>query len=325
MSNFIDKDTTNDGIDRRGFLKCMAWAGAGLVWAMKGGILTARAFGADASADNADFSFVQVSDSHIGFHRGVYTDVVGTFQTAVSRINSLPTSPALVLHTGDLSHLSKPAEFDAVSQVMKSINTQQSFFVPGEHDYFVDNGKRYLERFGKGTKGLGWQSFDYRGVHFVGLVNVANISNGQTALGVLGDDQLAWMLNDLAGLSASTPVVVFAHVPLWTVYEKWGWGTQDSAQALGLLRRFGSVSVLNGHIHQIMQKVEGNISFHTARSTAFPQPVPGTADSPGPMKNIAAEKLRSYLGITRVDYVEHTGMLATTDSTLMEGVAATKP
>jgi 3',5'-cyclic-AMP phosphodiesterase len=325
MSNFIDQDTTNDGIDRRGFLKCMAWAGAGVVWAMKGGILTARAFGADASADNADFSFVQVSDSHIGFHRGVYTDVVGTFQAAVSRINSLPTSPALVLHTGDLSHLSKPAEFDAVSQLMKSINTQQSFFVPGEHDYFVDNGKRYLERFGKGTKGLGWQSFDYRGVHFVGLVNVANISNGQTALGVLGNDQLAWMQSDLAGLSASTPIVVFAHVPLWTVYEKWGWGTQDSAQALGLLRRFGSVSVLNGHIHQIMQKVEGNISFHTARSTAFPQPVPGTADSPGPMKNIAAEKLRTYLGITRVDYVEHTGMLATTDSTLAAESATTAP
>ncbi len=172
-----------------------------------------------------------------------------------------PHPPSLVLHTGDLSHLSKPAEFDTVSQVMKSIKTQQSFFVPGEHDYFVDNGKRYLERFGKGTKGTGWQSFDYKGVHFVGLVNVANISNGQTALGVLGNDQLEWMEKDVAGLGASTPIVVFAHVPLWTVYEKWGWGTQDSAQALALLRRFGSVSVLNGHIHQILQKVEGNITF----------------------------------------------------------------
>jgi|HubBroStandDraft_1064217.scaffolds.fasta_scaffold244901_1 Icc protein len=323
MSNYIEQDSSNDGIDRRGFLKCMAWAGAGLVWAMKGGILSARAFG--EAATDADFSFVQVSDSHIGFHRGVYTDVIGTFQTAVERINALKTPPALVLHTGDLSHLSKPAEFDAVSQVMKSINTQQSFYVPGEHDYFVDNGGRYLERFGKGTRGLGWQSFDYRGVHFVGLVNVANISNGQTALGILGDEQLAWMQKDLASLTASTPIVVFAHVPLWTVYEKWGWGTQDSAQALGLLRRFGSVSVLNGHIHQIMQKVEGNITFHTARSTAFPQPAPGTADSPGPMKNVAAEKLRGYLGITRVDYVEHGGMLATTDSVLAEDVPATMP
>jgi 3',5'-cyclic AMP phosphodiesterase CpdA len=326
MSNYIEKDTSKDGIDRRGFLKCMAWAGAGMVWAMKGGILTARAFGDDIAAANAaDFTFVQVSDSHIGFHKGVYTDVVGTFQTAVSRINALPKSPSLVLHTGDLTHLSKPAEFDTVAQVMKSIKTQRSFYIPGEHDYFVDNGKRYLERFGKGTKGAGWQSFDYGGVHFVGLVNVANLSNGQTGLGVLGDEQLEWLEKDVAGFGSSTPIVVFAHVPLWTVYEKWGWGTQDATQALGYLKRFGSVSVLNGHIHQILQKVEGNITFHTARSTAFPQPVPGTADSPGPMKNIAAEKLRSYLGLTRVDYVEHTGTLATTDSTLADSVVATQP
>jgi Icc protein len=326
MSDFIDKDTSNDGIDRRGFLKCMAWAGAGMVWAMRGGILTARAFGQDAAAAAGDdFTFVQVSDSHIGFNKGVYANVVGTFQSAVSRINALLTPPSLVLHTGDLTHLSKPAEFDTVAQVMKSINTQRSFFVPGEHDYFVDNGNRYLERFGKGTVGTGYQSFDYKGVHFIGLVNVANISNGQTALGVLGDDQLEWMEKDVASLGSSTPIVVFAHVPLWTIYEKWGWGTQDAAQALGYLKRFGSVSILNGHIHQIVQKVEGNMTFHTARSTAFPQPAPGTAESPGPMKNIAAEKLRTYLGLTRVDYVEHPGMLATTDSTLAENVAATQP
>jgi 3',5'-cyclic-AMP phosphodiesterase len=319
MADYIEKDSSNDGIDRRGFLKCMAWAGAGVVWAMKGGILTARAFGADAAvAGSADFTFVQVSDSHVGFNKGVYTDVVGTFQTAVSRINALPTPPSLVLHTGDLTHLSKPAEFDTVTQVMRSIKTEQSFYVPGEHDYFVDNGKRYLDHFGKGTLGAGWQSFDYRGVHFIGLVNVANISNGKTALGVLGDEQIAWLAKDVAGLGSSTPIVVFAHVPLWTVYEQWGWGTEDAAQALSLLKRFGSVSVLNGHIHQILQKVEGNVTFHSARSTAFPQPVPGTAPSPGPMKNIAAEKLKSYLGLTRVDFVQHTGMLATTDSTLAD-------
>ena len=201
---------------------------------------------------------------------------------------------------------------------MRSIKTEKTFYVPGEHDYFVDNGKRYLERFGKGTQGTGWQSFDYKGAHFIGLVNVANITNGQTALGVLGNEQLEWLEKDVASLGSSTPIVVFAHVPLWTVYEKWGWGTQDAAQALSYLKRFGSVSVLNGHIHQILQKVEGNVTFHSARSTAFPQPEPGKADSPGPMKNIAAEKLKSYLGLTRVDYVEHTGMLATTDSTLAD-------
>jgi 3',5'-cyclic AMP phosphodiesterase CpdA len=255
----------------------------------------------------------------------VYTDVLGTFNTAVSRINALPKPPSLVLHTGDLTHLSKPEEFDTVAQIMKSIKSERSFYVPGEHDYFVDNGKRYLQRFGNGTKGAGWQSFDYKGVHFVGLVNVANISNGQTALGVLGREQLEWLEKDVASLGASTPIVVFAHVPLWTVYEKWGWGTQDAAQALGYLKRFGSVSVLNGHIHQILQKVEGNITFHTARSTAFPQPAPGKADSPGPMKNVAADKLRNYLGLTRVDYVQHTGMLATTDSTLGETAAAMRP
>lgn len=319
MSDYIEKDASHDGIDRRGFLKCMAWAGSGMVWAMKGGILSARAFGSDIGASpdmDSDFTFAQVSDSHVGFSKGIYTDVVGTFQTAVARINALPKRPSLVLHTGDLTHLSKPQEFDTVAQVMKSIKTQQSFYVPGEHDYFVDNGNRYLMHFGKGTKGAGWQSFDFKGVHFVGLVNVANIANGQTALGILGNEQLEWLQKDLAGLGNSTPIVVFAHVPLWTVYEKWGWGTQDSAQALSLLRRFGSVSVLNGHIHQIMQKVEGNITFHTACSTAFPQPEPGKAESPGPMKNIAADKLRSYLGLTRVDYRAHDGMLATTDTTL---------
>jgi 3',5'-cyclic-AMP phosphodiesterase len=321
MSDYIKNNDSSDGIDRRGFLKCMAWAGAGMVWAMKGGILQSRAFGQAAGvAANADFTFVQVSDSHIGFNKGVYTDVVGTFQSTVDRINAMPKNPALVLHTGDLTHLSKPGEFDTVGQMMKSIKTGQSFYVPGEHDYFVDNGQQFLDRFGKGTRGIGYQSFDYKGVHFIGLVNVANLTNGATALGVLGDDQLNWLEKDVASLGDSTPIVVFAHVPLWTIYEKWGWGTQDSARALGSLNRFGSVTILNGHIHQIQQKIEGKMTFHTARSTAFPQPAPGSAPSPGPMKNIAVEKLRTYLGLTQVNYMEHAGTLATTDSTLADSL-----
>ena len=320
MSNYIKHDHSKDGVDRRGFLTCMAWAGAGMLWVMKGGILQSRAFGQTMPDDikGADFTFAQISDSHIGFNKGVYSDVVGTFQLTVDRINALPKAPALVLHTGDLSHLSKPKEFDTVSQMIKSIKTGQTFFVPGEHDYFVDNGAEYMKRFGKGTKGTGWQSFDYKGVHFVGLVNVANIDNGKTPLGLLGKEQLAWLQKDLAGLGSSTPIVVFAHVPLWTIYEQWGWGTEDSAQALGYLKRFGSVTVLNGHIHQILQKVEGNITFHTARSTAFPQPEPGKADSPGPMKNVVADALKNYLGMTSVSYVERTGMLAMTDAIIGE-------
>jgi len=317
MSNYIKDDQSKDGVDRRGFLMCMAWAGAGMLWVMKGGILQSRAFGESMpDIKGADFTLAQISDSHIGFNKGVYTDVAGTFQLTVNKINALAKPPGLVLHTGDLTHLSKPAEFDTLAQMIKSIKTDQTFYVPGEHDYFVDNGAEYMRRFGKGTKGTGWQSFNYKGVHFVGLVNVANIENGKTPLGSLGKEQLAWLEKDLAGLGNSTPVVVFAHVPLWTIFEKWGWGTEDSGQALGYLKRFGSVTVLNGHIHQILQKVEGNITFHTARSTAFPQPEAGKADSPGPMKNIAADALKSYLGMTTVSYVEHTGMLAVTDSTL---------
>jgi len=303
----------HDGIDRRGFLRCMAWAGTGLTWAVSGGVLTSRLFGQEA-AGRADFTFVQVSDSHIGFAKEPNKDVVGTLKTAVDRINALPAPPALLLHTGDLTHLSKPEEFDTVAEVLKGARVGRAFYVPGEHDVFSDDGKRYLERYGRGTRGTGWQSFDYRGVHFVGLVNVMNLKAG--GLGVLGPEQLDWLKKDLAGLADSTPVVVFAHVPLWTVFEKWGWGTEDAGQALALLKRFGSVTVLNGHIHQVMQKVEGNVTFHTARSTAFPQPEPGKAESPGPVKNVAADQLRRTLGLTAVRYVEANRPLVVVDATL---------
>ena len=308
----------DDGMDRRHFLKCMTWAGTGLVWTMSGGVLTGCGVGPTAnqtgSPAKGDFSFIQISDSHIGFDKQPNADVTATFQQAITQINALPVQPAFLLHTGDLTHLSKPTEFDTVDQVLKSAKAGRVFYVPGEHDVIGDNGKAYLERYGKGTKGDGWQSFDYNGIHFIGLVNVANLKAG--GLGLLGPDQLTWLKNDVATLSKSTPIVVFAHIPLWAVYPQWGWGTDDSEQALGYLKGFGSLTVLNGHIHQILQKVEGNVIFHTARSTAFPQPVPGTAPAPGPIKDLPADKLRSTLGITMVSYVEGTGSLAVVDSTL---------
>jgi 3',5'-cyclic AMP phosphodiesterase CpdA len=312
-----NENTKHDTIDRRGFLKCMAWVGTGLVWTFSGGIPVSRVFGDDsapAAGAAGDFSFVQVSDSHIGFAKQPNQDVVGTFRQAIARINALPTRPQFLLHTGDLTHLSKPDEFDTVAQVIKETKTAQSFYVPGEHDFFADDGKQFLDRYGKNTHGTGWHSFDFRGVHFVGLVNVANLKPG--GLGSLGGEQLDWLGKDLAGRGDSTPIVVYAHVPLWTVYPKWGWGTDDSEQALSLLRRFGSVTVLNGHIHQVMQKVEGHVTFHTARSTAFPQPAPGTADSPGPIKNVPAERLRGMLGLTSLNYRVAGESLAIVDSTL---------
>jgi len=305
-----------DGVDRRGFLKCMAWAGTGALFLMKGGILRSYSLSDPAGlagATGGELSFIQISDSHMGFNKPANPDVVATLQAAVDKINAAPVEPAFLLHTGDISHLSKPTEFDTVDQVLKSAKVKQVFFVPGEHDVLEDNGQQYLERYGKTAKGAGWYSFDKKGVHFIGLVNVLNLKAG--GLGSLGQEQLEWMEDDVKGLSASTPIVVFAHIPLWTVYPDWGWGTEDSAQALSYLKRFGSVTVLNGHIHQTMQKVEGNITFHTASSTAFPQPQPGAAASPGPMK-VPAEQLRSLLGLTSVEYVPGRHTLGIIDSSL---------
>lgn len=326
--DIIPEDHNDDGIDRKGFIKCMAWAGTGVLWLMSGGSL--KAMGMSQLLDKgtgrlkegviippSDFSFAQISDSHIGFSKPANPDVAGTLQATISKINAMPNAPSFVLHTGDLSHLSQAEEFDALDQMLKSVKTDKIFYVPGEHDVLNDNGKQYLQRYGKGTKGSGWYSFDKNGVHFIGLVNVIDMAEG--GLGVLGNEQLKWLEDDLKGLSSSTPIVVFAHIPLWSVYPSWGWGTRDSEQALSYLRRFGSVSVLNGHIHQTMLKVEGNITFHTASSTAFPQPQPGAAPSPGPMK-VPAEKLQSLLGLTSVHYVEHDHTLAITDIPLIEGM-----
>lgn len=316
MSDYITTNSNDDNIDRRGFLSCMAWAGTGMLFSVTGGVLSSRMLGATASAAPAappTFNFVQISDSHIGFHKPANPDVGATFRETIARINALPVAPDFILHTGDLTQLSEAKEFDDLEQMLKDCKTKQIFYVPGEHDILSDNGAQYLARFGKGTQGSGWFSFDQKGVHFIGLVNVATVKEG--GLGTLGEEQLTWLQKDLAAVKKSTPVVVFAHIPLWSLYPEWGWGTDDGARAIEMLKPYGSVTVLNGHIHQAMQKVEGNITFHTARSTAFPQPAPGTAPKAGPM-TVPADKLRSQIGLTSVSYVETSHSLAVIDSTL---------
>src|SRR5215471_8451867 len=307
-----------DGIDRRGVLECMIWAGTGVLWTMTGGVpRSSSLLGiSEAKAQVASgFTFLQISDSHIGFKAPANPNPMATLDEAIAKIGALPQKPAFMIHTGDITHLSKSEEFDNADQAIGKARLD-TFYVPGEHDVIdADLGKAYMERYGKRTqaKGTGWYSFDRNGVHFVGLVNVANLKQG--GMGMLGGEQLAWLADDLKGKSASTPIVLFAHIPLWTVAANWGWGTDDSAQALDLVKRFGSVTVLNGHIHQIMQKVEGHVSFHTAMSTAFPQPAPGTAPAPGPLK-VAPEKLGSVLGIADVTFVPGRSTLATVDGTL---------
>jgi Icc protein len=323
MSNELEHDHHHDGVDRRGFLKCMAWAGTGMLWTMKGGVLSSTTLGAlgDGRAAGGELFFAQISDSHIGFNKAANPDVTATLQTAIDRLNALPRRPAFVLHTGDISQLSKPAEFDTAEQLIRGIRTDRVWYVPGEHDVLTDDGRSYLERYGKGATGGGWYSFDHGGSHFIGLVNVLNLKAG--GLGSLGQEQLDWLRRDVRRLSSSTPIVVFAHIPLWSIYPEWGWGTDDAEQALGMLKRFGSVSVLNGHIHQVMQKVEGNIRFHTAMSTAFPQPAPGTAPSPGPL-TVEPGRLRQVLGIASAEFLRGHQALAVVDTPL-EGAGTSTP
>jgi Icc protein len=320
----VKRNDDEKGWDRRGFLQCMAWVGTGAMWTLAGGVLKGTpieqaARGAmEHGAGMGGLRFVQISDSHIGFDKPANTDVTATLRAAIAKIKAAPEPPSFVLHTGDLTHLSRPSEFDTLQQVLGELSPPV-FYVPGEHDVLEDDGKNYLQRFGKGTQGAGWHSFDQAGVHFIGLVNVVNLKAG--GLGTLGAEQLEWLEKDVKRLSSSTPIVVFAHIPLWSVYPEWGWGTDDSARALSYLKRFGSVSVLNGHIHQVMHKLEGNVSFHTAMSTAFPQPAPGSAPSPGPMK-VEAERLRKVLGLARMSFHDVNHPIAITDVPLEEDMKA---
>lgn len=303
---------------RRQALKCMAFGGAGTLFALAGGVLTPTALAA-AAADPRSAArlgrplFVQISDTHIGFNKEANPDVTGTLSRTIALVNGLPAQPELLIHTGDITHLSKPAEFDLAQQLFAQLRTTEMHTVPGEHDTTDATVTEYFNRFGKASGNRGYYSFDHAGVHFVALVNVLEFKPG--GLGTLGPAQLAWVADDLKARSASTPIVVFAHMPLWTIYEPWGWGTGDAPQLMEQLRRFGSVTVLNGHIHQIVQKVEGNVTFHTARSTAYPQPAAGVGAGPGPLK-VTPDQLPGMLGVTSVSVVKHPRSLALSDASL---------
>jgi 3',5'-cyclic AMP phosphodiesterase CpdA len=303
---------------RREALKCLAFGGAGTLFTLAGGVLmpidlAVAAADQHAAARLGKPLFVQISDTHIGFNKEANPDVSGTLGETIRLVNAMPEQPALMIHTGDITHLSKAAEFDLAQQLFSGLRTSEMHTVPGEHDTTDATVSEYFDRFGKNSDRKGYYSFDHAGVHFVALVNVLQFKPG--GLGTLGTEQLAWVAADLKGRSASTPIVVFAHMPLWTIYEPWGWGTGDSPQLMEQLRRFGSVTVLNGHIHQIVQKVEGNVTFHTARSTAYPQPAAGVGAGPGPLK-VPAEQLASLLGVTSVSVTRHPRSLALNDTTL---------
>ena len=308
-----DRDRDENVLSRRSLLKCAAWSGAGVIWVMQGGVPKALdLIGSAAAAVPAKgLSFVQISDSHIGFNKEPNPAPQATLQSAIEQIRALPNNPAFVVHTGDVTHLSKAQEFDDAARIIEGVG-RTVHYVPGEHDVIGDDGAAFFAKF-NGRADRRWHSFDYEGTHFVALVNVLDLQAG--GLGRLGAGQLEWLERDLKGRTASTAVVVLAHMPLWALYPQWGWGTDDAAQALGYLKRFGSVTVLNGHVHQVMQKIEGNVQFHTARSTAFPQPAPGTAAGPGPMR-VPADTVRSMLGVSSVVLRPHTRELAISETVL---------
>ncbi|MCA1845409.1 MAG: metallophosphoesterase [Actinobacteria bacterium] len=299
-------------MSRRRFLRHAAWAGAAVAVTVSGGVLTSKALGhSDPAPVAEDFTFVQISDSHIGFTGAANPDVTKTFQGALDLVNSLPARPDFVVHTGDLTHYSTPEQFDQVKQMLSTLRTGQVLVIPGEHDSTDDAGQKYRQFFGAATQGDGWFSLDHRGVHFVGLVNTINLQK----LGHLGRDQLTWLEQDLRGVKSDTPLVVFSHMPLFAMYPDWGWGTDDAAEALGHMRRFGSVTVLNGHVHQLMKKVEGNITFHTATTTAYPLPRPGDGPAPKPLV-VAADQLHQALGIRQAHIVPGRHPLAIMDQHL---------
>src|SRR5271168_3089712 len=305
-------------ISRRNALKCMAYGGAGTLFALSGGVFTpldlAMAAGdTKGAAKLGKPLFVQISDTHIGFNKDANPDVNATLTQTIDLVNGMVEQPALINHTGDITHLSKHAEFDLAQQLFSRLRTSEMHTVPGEHDTSDATVTEYFSRFGKTSNNKGYYSFDHAGVHFIGLINVLQFKPG--GLGTLGADQLEWVAADLKRRSSSTPIVVFAHMPLWTIYEPWGWGTGDADQLMSQLRRFGSVTVLNGHIHQIVQKIEGNMTFHTARSTAYPQPQAGVGAGPGPLK-VPADQLSKMLGVTSVSIVKHPRTLALNDSAL---------
>jgi 3',5'-cyclic-AMP phosphodiesterase len=312
-------ETPPDRVSRRQALSCLAaWSGAAVVWTVAGGVpraLGATNGGATAAAEPNALTFVQISDTHIGFNKAANPDVVGSLRHAIADIHALPQAPAFVVHTGDVSHLSKPEEFARAREVLQEIRVDRVHTIPGEHDTIDDGVTGYLKFFDHDGKGRSWYSFDQGGVHFIGLNNVENFKLGMLAS--LGGAQIAWLQSDLAGVAHSTPVVVLAHIPLWTVWEPWGWGTADSAQAIALLRPFGSVTVLNGHIHQVLQKVEGTVALHTAMSLAYPLPTPGQAGigEPGPV-TVPAGELGRLLGTRTLHVVRGSHELALLDAPL---------
>jgi 3',5'-cyclic AMP phosphodiesterase CpdA len=309
----VSEDRAPLTMSRRQLIRHSAWFGAAVGLAVVGGeVISSVAGCATAVETRPTLRFAQVSDSHIGFTGTANPDVTDSFSRAIDQINGLGYTPDFVVHTGDLTHLATPGQFDQVKQMMTGLATPHVFTVPGEHDSVDDAGQKYRRVFGAGTRGDGWYSFDIAGVHVIALVNTLNL----TKLGHLGEDQLEFVRKDVAPLPDDTPIIVFSHIPLFAMYPDWGWGTDDATRALSYLRRFSSVTCLNGHVHQVFSKVDGNITFHSGTTTAYPLPHPGEGPAPKPL-TLPAGRLHDALGVREVSYFQGQQALALKERTLL--------
>lgn len=279
---------------RRELMKLVALGGgavyiSGLTGCAQGAIGKAMASDADQ-----DFYFVQLSDTHWGFSGAPNPDAANTLRKAVASVNALQKQPDFIVFTGDLTHTTDdPAErrrrLAEFRDIVSALKVKQVRFMPGEHDASLDRGAAYKEFFGDT-----FYSFDHKGVHFIAVDNVSDPGAR------IGDEQLAWMKDDLAKRPAGSPIVVLTHRPLFDLVPKWDWATRDGAQAMEILMAYPKVTVFYGHIHQEHHHMTGHIAHHSAKSLIFPLPAPGSQPARTPLPWDPAQPNRG-LGFREVE------------------------
>jgi Icc protein len=276
-------------LDRRSFLKVSA---AAMGAAAASGLLDSHSFcpvsvaQAAASSDSrSSFRFAYISDSHL-YEKKINDRFVRALLRAVEDINNLDPQPDFVFYGGDLAQLGQPKELDLGAQILKNVKAPLKMMV-GEHDWYFDMGQKWQGLFGKPT-----YSWNHKGIHFVTLnsvverdfwtkrgmtpmermMTVAGLDNGMQSSFTVGPQQRQWLKEDLADHSNDTPIIVFSHSPLYKLYKKWNFWTDDAEDVQAILNRFERVVVIHGHTHQLLTNRIGNIHFHGLLSTAWPWP-----------------------------------------------------
>jgi Icc-related predicted phosphoesterase len=282
-------------LSRRDFLKVVGAAGiGGTLFSVD---LTAQDFPQDSNTGRPfkDFRFVQLSDTHWGFNNpAINPDFAGTLKKTVAQVNALENKPDFIVFTGDLTHTTdddkvRRERMKQFREIIKELKVQDVKFLAGEHDAALDNGEAFKEVFGKTH-----YTFDHKGAHFIALDNVSD------PRARLGDEQLAWLSDDLKRLDKNTRIIVLTHRPLFDLAADWDWNTSDGSKALELLAPFIGVAVLYGHIHQVNHHTTANVAHHSATGLMYPLPAPHSVPKKAPIKWDAAHPYKG-LGYRQID------------------------